>query len=487
MKTVELIRALKPSERKQFEIYIKSYKRQSLAELYRLLDKHLRSKYAEQWPEKSRLYQQLYQEGYEPEKDYLLRNELRLLAEALEEFMLGIYVEQRYLKQPKTRDLDILRSFLARGQYALFERQWQHIYKEALQREDYAFLLDLEDEYSTYLYRSGAYTWEHYSKYRDFMQRHLLHLERYQRERYAEAERQLLSLDAVLQRIEPNYRAELPPSPYLPLSEDAPAVLRFLDLAKQSYRFIEVAEQIACTEEALACFARITDSRPEYQILAIGLQNNLALAYRQQGRGEEAAVLFDAILSRVSILEDDTQVLSILLNAGITAMLLGRPERVQTYAEQYEEAIARDSRFAHPFVRLLILAKLQLDQTEQAAALWAAWPEPSENSESMDQPYRLLLGAFLAQAQGDYSQGLSLLDELLNLNQHYSSQMEQLKLYARIYREFMRQLPDIEAHKARVFYNYLREGQKPGLSLLELCGKQLLRCLEKYCPPVDNY
>ena len=84
MRTLDLIKALSEKELKLIEHELVSGKRKTLLPLFKELKK-LRQK--ETKPDRTELYKKIYGSAYSKSKDYLLRNELRLLNEVIYEYL----------------------------------------------------------------------------------------------------------------------------------------------------------------------------------------------------------------------------------------------------------------------------------------------------------------------------------------------------------------------------------------------------------------
>lgn len=146
MKTIEILQLMTSSELKHFEKkVINSHKRNSLKKLYLYLKKH-------QKVEKETAFLKVFDTAYTSKKDALLRNELRLLNKELELFM----VEQAWRNElsihSNETQLSLLKIYLERKEFGLFEQTWRKLYKKAQRERLYsikAVLINLFFKYKT--------------------------------------------------------------------------------------------------------------------------------------------------------------------------------------------------------------------------------------------------------------------------------------------------------------------------------------------------
>ncbi len=137
MKAKVLLDLFTPKEHLLFEkTVIRLHKRKRLKKLYQVLKKELP-------PSKEVLYKKVFEVPYEDKKDALLRNELRLLSNAVELFL----VQQRELAQINLQQyatkLSLLHIYAERQQWDYFEQLWQRLYKTAVQEQDYQQQIEL--------------------------------------------------------------------------------------------------------------------------------------------------------------------------------------------------------------------------------------------------------------------------------------------------------------------------------------------------------
>jgi len=144
MRTLELIRAFSDREIEKIDELISQQKRKSLQLLYDLVKKYRKRTGL---PTNEELYKKCFAKTYTSDKNYLLRNELRLLNEILYEYM-TIETFKQYIKKHKsTYYLWLARSFFDNKLNGAFESdidRFINYAKEYIKPMDTAVMYDLK-------------------------------------------------------------------------------------------------------------------------------------------------------------------------------------------------------------------------------------------------------------------------------------------------------------------------------------------------------
>jgi hypothetical protein len=359
LKTKELIESLEKREREKFALVIKQHKRSTLAKLYEYLEKNLHE--AQAW-EKERLFACMSEEAYTKSKDYLLRNELRLLNEALETFIAQETALQKIASQDQYQTDLLLDAWLARGQTKRFEQDWRKAFDLALtQRDDeriYRLAERWADYYSQYKYPEKQ-AWE---ELQSILEQGLQHLNWANAERKADLERRWAWVVRTLWGLSP--QAVLPSLPLF--NEPAqPDIAGFLGLFSQSY-LSQGAEKIAQTQAALALLPDILTFRPHFLRLEFSLLNNLALEYVFLAKFEESNPIFERLLHHPWLEQNQSLHLPILLNYCTNLGNQRQFERVLSLIQGQAQAIAQSAKLYHRFTALEVLSHLFLGQAHAA-------------------------------------------------------------------------------------------------------------------------
>lgn len=134
MKTTQLIDILTDKDKEEILSVIKKSKRSASLKLFKYLNKYL---HKESYLSVERLYKHCFEQDYNPKKDYLLRNELRLINQHIE--------QQLALKQldKKQEKYFYLKTIQSKGLHKLFEQEVKKEIKKGEKDQDYAYLYRL--------------------------------------------------------------------------------------------------------------------------------------------------------------------------------------------------------------------------------------------------------------------------------------------------------------------------------------------------------
>ncbi len=131
-KVQKLLAVLTATELKQIEQQIKAARRDSLKHLFAAIKKAGKSKL-----DKQATFQKVFGRSYAKELDYLFRNELRLLKDKIQDFLIVKEGEREIRHRPGFADLMLLRSLLQRGLSDEFEREFRKRYERTLASYDF--------------------------------------------------------------------------------------------------------------------------------------------------------------------------------------------------------------------------------------------------------------------------------------------------------------------------------------------------------------
>lgn len=259
MKTAQIIAVLTEQERQRFARSLK--KKQPRLEL-------LWSGLLSGLP-KAQLFQLVFERAYERRDDYLLRNELRLLGQRLRKFLADQYPAPPSLD----RDLNLLRTYLARSAWALFEQDWRRTQKVAHQRQDWPALLQLARLWADYQQQKAEPRPEAFAQL-------LTLLDQAQTFNHALHEEQGAELD-LLQALAKRYLRilggqahthEVPALPVRPVAE-------FYQTLQQSHLAAQPAARLQLLLQAQQLQPQILTLRPQLAHSIIALNTNIGLEY----------------------------------------------------------------------------------------------------------------------------------------------------------------------------------------------------------------
>lgn len=144
-KAFTLLAGLPEKQVKQVATLLKSHKRKTLYALFSALEKAIPSG---EEPSSEELYKKVFGKKYEKAKDYLLRNEYRLLHDEIIKLLTAIYQEEEAESQ---KAMYFLKNMLHYRIAEIFEDELAAEWKRAEERDDIAHLLVLSDLKLNYL------------------------------------------------------------------------------------------------------------------------------------------------------------------------------------------------------------------------------------------------------------------------------------------------------------------------------------------------
>ncbi len=129
-RTVALVELLTTKEKQVFGKQLEAGKRATLALLFHGILAGLKSSGSTSL-EKELLYRSTFDEPYSKDKDYLLRNELRLLSKELVSFLSLEQIKKNFRDSSLEESCVFLQALLQRKQHTLFDKEWKKVVTEA--------------------------------------------------------------------------------------------------------------------------------------------------------------------------------------------------------------------------------------------------------------------------------------------------------------------------------------------------------------------
>lgn len=286
-----------------------------------LLFEHLCER-GEKKPDKSAVFALIFGQDYEKSKDYLLRNELRLLNADLVDFISTCYVSANYDWQ---RDLNVLRLYLQRSAYDLFEQSWQTLHNLAQKAEAWAVLLDLVRLWADYEQQKSEL------RPQNFLQ--LLQLlsaaEAYRQAQDSEIGAELALFRALSHRYLRVLGAQIPQADTMEVGaalqlakKDSTAAL-FFEAIAQSHSATTPQARLVFLLEAQKYHADLLVMRPQVQPLLIVLNNNIGLEYFLAKKFELAADYFRLALDTLALVPHYPRCWDVRFNAYSNMLFSG--------------------------------------------------------------------------------------------------------------------------------------------------------------------
>lgn len=313
MRTLELLKALSDREIDKIDALVKLQKRKSLQQLYSTLRKYIKRSGL---PTNEELYLNTFEKKYTNDKNYLLRNELRLLNELIYDYLVS-ETFQTYLKNNRsTYYYWLARSFFDKKMNTSFEADIERFIaycKEHVKPDDASRLLDLKSLWLIYnkektadnlrLQLAATEAWK------DEQIRHLKHRLREMEARYAYIDHTLVGIEGKINN-RPNDR-RTPPQQIIDFGDKLDVFEEYLVLKKHSF---ETKQEVRIN--VLKRKLEIEESK-EYgnefgsvdaQVATLG---NIATEYILLGKFEEADTYLLEGINRAE--ENDKAILPSLL------------------------------------------------------------------------------------------------------------------------------------------------------------------------------
>jgi hypothetical protein len=361
LKTNKIIALLTQKEREKFVFVLKKRGKSRRILLFEALCEQANKK-----PDKSALFVSIFGQAYEKSKDYLLRNELRLLNADLIKFLSTCYESSVYDWQ---RDINVLRLYLQRAAYDLFEQSWQQLYQAAQKMQAWAALLDLVRLWADYEQQKSEL------RPQNFL--HLLQLlsaaDSYRQAQDKEIGAELGLFRALSGRYLRILGASVEEnSPILPiLPADSTAKL-FFDTISKSHSAATPQERLAFLLQAQKHHRELLDIRPQMQPLLIVLHNNIGLEYFLLKNFDTAAGYFRLSLAILDLEPHYPRRWDVRFNAYSNMLFAGDyQEAIAFHRRNPEFLIHLPDRLFYRFHYLVAMAYLFDNQHENAFDLLA--------------------------------------------------------------------------------------------------------------------
>lgn len=399
MKTVHLIALLTEDERKELQTRLKAKKRPSLVKLYQ----HLTGTPTPHTG-KEQLYKTSFGQKYSPAKDYLLRNELRLLNEAVESLLTEKETGAR--SHPIQNNLYLLERMLRLGEVQLFKNLFAETERLALNAQAHAQLVNLYDLWVNHAVRHKEVSVQHYEEILHYLHLRRLAAERLLRETHAEIELRRNHSLKVIQALEPERHPHLANTDSHATVHHPEPVAEYYQKYAHSY-LLKGDEKIAAYHELIALQPHVAKLRPARQKDLATLYGNLALELFLGHRHQEADGYYTIALEH---LQQNEVYLDLYFNYCVNALLIGKHREVtEIYAKHFHE-IERSEKLRYRFACFTAIAYLMLGNPERSFGL--LHPEIASRPVTEYYYYRLVY-AMVYYQKGDMENAEREIDNIL--------------------------------------------------------------------------
>jgi tetratricopeptide (TPR) repeat protein len=347
MRTLNLIKGLTDKETEQVSAELKTNKRSTL---YVLLKELIKYKDTEEEPENAHLYKKVFKQAYKKDKDYLLRNELRLLNEQLYNFYVRATFNSHATEHSTAYNFWLARAFYSRRLKNILNQNLDEFIEESLEF--------MPPQLTTFPIYSSAMMgmkslWmiETYPKNLESLQQQIDYTYKWEHEAtrrffyvLAEINARKAYLQMTLARIENKFTA-LPDY----FGNDDMDQINFKDLLDSDWyaRYIKLKIKLYQTkgEKRIEIIKEMMSYEEKEEVQKVVGSNslvsnlgNLGLEYISLKQYGEAAVYFEKALQMADSIKTPT-ILAHIQNYIITLVLKGNYERALDVYGKYQDTI----------------------------------------------------------------------------------------------------------------------------------------------------
>jgi hypothetical protein len=348
---------LDEKETKSFRNKLKKHSRKSLLSLYTLLLK------AKTEPDKKTLFRTAFNDSYTVAKDYLLRNELRLLNNELEQFISESESDSNKEKDAFKHELNLLNRFLKIGNAGLFEKYYSAALAKADKANNFEISSQLYALKCNFLIRYKEISVRNYKELIETLRLEQNALQSFIEEKQSEnilkqryAQRVLIQLD------ENTFRNESENTVEILIDNTAKLLIQYNELIAQSY--IENGTQkINLLLKALKLHPKVAAIRQEKTKDILTIYGNIAVEFFLNQQFDEAHKYYT---KANSIMNEQNLNIELLFNYCINALAIGQPKIFIETSEKYSPIIAGNNKLKYRFQYFTAIAFLFDNKPQQA-------------------------------------------------------------------------------------------------------------------------
>lgn len=354
---------LSTKEKQLFEKVMVNHKRKTLIRLYKALQKEIKQQHE---IAANQLYEAVYEEAYQKDKNYLLRNEMRHLSNEIQQFLIEQKVLKDIAKNANNYTTHFLKTLLEKKAYELFEAEAKKGLNHAVKITDYEAAQDIMKLYIDYFMlhkEARATTYEELHELtkqqelfttKDFLYKFITI-----RQKRAFTERTLQAFD--------------PDKQVMPLeniiidwqsAEWQEAYLQYMQLVIQAY-VVHGEEKISILKKAVAHLPKVKVAGFKNKQVMAAMNANIALEYFLLNNYQAAITYHQQIFTLVKHIPKN-QLLSYVFNYFSTLLRLEDYEAAVQLIEEYDTLLQSNPRLKDRFLCLKAMCYLFLGQAEKA-------------------------------------------------------------------------------------------------------------------------
>lgn len=399
MKTLKLLQILDKSERTTFVRQLKFHKRKSL---YKLCIKLQRDSLE---PSKEELFCAAFGVAYSTSKDYLLRNELRLLNNEIENFILHQPLKESDEQIEEQQELKFLTRLKDTGKHQLFNQYSKTAIEAKTKKHDYKMLIDLYAIKIDFKIHHQEISESNYLELIELLQLQQQYILAWSSEIQSEnelkknfAQRVLLQLGNTTKKTETDYKIQLP--------KEAEKLLLYNELIAKSY-LQHGQEKIETLLTALKLQPKASAIRPEKEKDKLNILGNIGLEYFLDHKFEQAHAYYK---KANALMNEQNLNIELLFNYCVNALAIGKHKVLIEMEAKYRPQIQFNIKLCYRFSYFTAIAYLFDNNPQQAFKLLDH--EPHKRPEHEYYFYRLVYAMVYFQLR-DYTLAKRELENIL--------------------------------------------------------------------------
>lgn len=362
MRIQAIIRLLSDKEIKLINSIIVNRNRETLLNLWNAA-KSANSN--EDWG-KENLFKKTYGYTYAKEKDYLFRNEQRILNTILLDFIAKIDVQNEMEQRQSLNTIKVLERMLKTSKVEDFENLWNEAFRSANDIADYEVLSKLMELKSNWLTKFHEISVKNYMAIANAIESEKQYLEKYFQERSHRLEVGKSFAKKVIKALSPeDYKVLKLQKPTKEKDVFFEGILTYYTKMSESY-LLDGEDKIKLLHELLTLYPKVVKSRVDLKKDITTLYGNLGLEYFLMSDFNNADKTYRKVLSLQSATEMNIEV---LFNYCVNLLMLSRYKEFTIQYNLHLTAIDNNEKLKHRFLYFNTIALLFENKAEKAFQL----------------------------------------------------------------------------------------------------------------------
>lgn len=362
MRIRAIVQLLTTKELKLLQPYIENRDRDSLSNLWKTVK---RASKEEDW-EKENLFEKTYGITYTKDKDYLFRNELRILNTILISFIAKTEIETEMDTKQSLNALKVLERMLNVGQTSDFDNLWNDAFRSATEILDYEILSKLMDLKAKWLIKFHEVSVSNYETVAMTIEAEKRYLEKHFQERSHRLEVGQSFAKRVIKAIsQSDFKSIKQKKSQLANDSSFENLISYYQKMSKSY-LVDGEEKIRLLNELLTLYPTVVKNREELKKDINTLYGNLGLEYFLMNDFENAD---NAYKKAISLQQKGNFNIEILFNYCVNLLMLSRYKEFINQYNIHNNAIAKNEKLKHRFTYFNAIALMFENKAERAFEL----------------------------------------------------------------------------------------------------------------------